>query len=72
MATSSVSTIEMPFWHKYTLTVPEACCYFHLGEKKMREILEDNHNADFIIMSGKRIMIKRVRFEQWLDRQSVL
>ena len=27
----------MPFWQKYTLTVAEACSYFHIGERKMRE-----------------------------------
>lgn len=49
----------MPFWEKYTLTVGEASSYFHIGEKKLREIIEENPTADFILMSGKRIMIKR-------------
>ena len=61
---------EMPFWKKYTLTVGEACSYFHIGEKKLREIIEEDPTADFILMSGKRIMIKRTRFEQFLDRKS--
>ena len=60
---------DMPFWEKYTLTVNEACIYFHIGEKKMKEILDDHYDADFILMSGKRIMIKRRRFEQFIDRQ---
>jgi len=49
----------MPFWEKYTLTVGEASSYFHIGEKKLREIIEENPTADFILMSGKRIMIKK-------------
>lgn len=60
---------DMPFWGKYTLTVNEACIYFHIGEKKMKEILDDNYDADFILKSGKRTMIKRRRFEQFIDRQ---
>ena len=60
----------MPFWEKYTLTVGEASSYFHIGEKKLREIIEENPTADFILMSGKRIMIKRTRFEQFLDRKN--
>ncbi len=60
----------MPFWEKYTLTVGEASSYFHIGEKKLREIIEENPAADFILMSGKRIMIKRTRFEQFLDRKN--
>ena len=60
----------MPFWEKYTLTVGEASSYFHIGEKKLREIIEENPTADFVLMSGKRIMIKRTRFEQFLDRKN--
>ena len=60
----------MPFWEKYTLTVGEASSYFHIGEKKLREIIEENPTADFILMSGKRIMIKRTRFEQFFDRKN--
>ena len=60
----------MPFWEKYTLTVGEASSYFRIGEKKLREIIEENPTADFILMSGKRIMIKRTRFEQFLDRKN--
>ena len=55
---------------KYTLTVGEASSYFHIGEKKLREIIEENPTADFILMSGKRIMIKRTSFEQFLDRKN--
>ena len=60
----------MPFWEKYTLTVGEASSYFHIGEKKLREIIEENPTADFILRSGKTIMIKRTRFEQFLDRRN--
>ena len=35
----------MPFWQKYTLTVAEACSYFHIGERKMREIIESGSNC---------------------------
>ena len=64
--------LEIPFWEKYTLTVQEAIIYFHIGEKKMKEILDDNPEADFILMSGKRCMIKRKRFEQFIDRQCAI
>ena len=37
---------------------------------QLREIIEENPTADFILMSGKRIMIKRTRFEQYLDRRN--
>ena len=61
--------LDMPFWEKYTLTVNEAILYFHICEKKMNEILGYYPDADFILRSGKRTMIKRKRFEQFIDRQ---
>ena len=45
---------NIPFWEKYTLTVSEACAYFHIGDKKFRQILEDYPDADFLLMNGKR------------------
>lgn len=49
------------------LTIREAAEYFHIGEKKMRQIVEENEGADFIIMNGNRAMIKRKCFEKFLD-----
>ena len=59
--------IEIPSWEKYTLTIREAAEYFHIGEKKMRQIVDENYNANFILMVGNRAMIKRKLFEQYID-----
>ena len=59
--------IEIPIWEKYTLTIREAAEYFHIGEKKMRQIVDENYNANFILMVGNRAIIKRKLFEQYLD-----
>ena len=64
--------LDMPSWEKYTLTVNEAILYFHIGEKKMKAILDDYPDADLILRSGKRTMIKRKRFEQFIDRQAAI
>ena len=58
---------EIPYWERYMLTIREAAEYFHIGEKKMRQIVEDYEGADFIIMNGTRAMIKRKSFERFLD-----
>lgn len=63
---------EMPFWEKYTLTIREAAEYFHIGEKKMRRIAEENINSDFVIMNGNRVMIKRKCFEQYIDQATTV
>ena len=59
--------IEIPIWEKYTLTIREAAEYFHIGDKKMRQIVDENYNAYFILMVGNRAMIKRKLFEQYID-----
>ena len=63
---------EIPYWEKYMLTLREAAEYFHIGEKKMRRIIEENMDAGFLLESGNRVMIKRKLFEEYLDRASVI
>ena len=33
---------EVPIWERYSLTINEASCYFHIGDRKIREIVEDD------------------------------
>ena len=63
---------NIPYWEKYMLTLREAAEYFHIGEKKMRQIVEENMDANFLLTSGNRIMIKRKLFEEFLDSSSVI
>ena len=65
-------TTEIPYWEKYMLTLREAAEYFHIGEKKMRQIVDDNMDANFLLESGNRIMIKRKLFDEYLDRATVI
>ena len=64
--------IEIPYWEKYMLTLREAAEYFHIGEKKMRQIVEENMDAKFLLENGNRIMIKKKLFEQYLNNASVI
>ena len=63
---------EVPVWEKYALTIREAAKYFHIGETKMRQIVDENKDSDFIVMLGNRAMIKRKCFEKYLDQAKVL
>ena len=65
-------TNEIPYWEKYMLTLREAAEYFHIGEKKMRQIVDDNLDANFLLESGNRIMIKRKLFEEYLNAATVI
>ena len=64
--------IEIPYWEKYMLTLREAAEYFHIGEKKMRQIVDENMNANFILTSGNRVMVKRKLFEEYLNQATVI
>ena len=65
-------TFEIPFWEKYTLSIEEASRYFRIGEKKIRKLTEENPDADFVLMNGNRIHIKRHMFEKYIDAASVV
>lgn len=63
---------SVPLWEKYTLTIREAAEYFHIGEKRLRSIVENNSTADFILRNGNRIMIKRKLFERYIDDAPII
>ena len=58
---------NVPLWHKYNLTITEACEYFNIGEKKLRQMVQENATADFLLNNGVKVLIKRAKFEQFLD-----
>lgn len=64
--------MNIPIWQKYTLTIEEAAQYFRIGETKLRQIIANNPNADFILYNGNRAQIKRVLFERFIDRISYI
>jgi DegV family protein with EDD domain len=57
----------IPSWEKYTMTVEEAGKYFRVGENKLRKIISENQDADFILWNGNRPQIKRKLFEKYID-----
>ena len=59
---------DVPVWKKYTLTIEEASRYFRIGENKLRRLAEQNRHAEWLIMNGNRIQIKRRQFEQVIDK----
>ena len=57
----------VPIWQKFTLTVEEAAVYFRIGENKLRQIMSENRNADFVLWNGNRPQIKRQKFEEFIN-----
>ena len=63
---------SVPPWKRYLLTITEAANYYHIGEHKLRSIVDENLNSDFVIMNGNRILLKRKQFEEYLDRATCI
>ena len=53
--------------NKYVLTIAEASEYFNIGEKKLRQIVQENNNAKYIMHNGVKVLLKRIMFEQFID-----
>ena len=63
---------DVPIWEKYTLTIEEAAKYFRIAEKKLRKLVEENSDANWLIMNGNRVQIKRRQFEKVIDSLDVI
>lgn len=63
---------KVPLWEKYMLTITEASEYFNIGEKKLRQLVQENDTADLILNNGVKVLIKRIKFEQFIDSVSSL
>ncbi len=72
MEKNKVQENTIPVWKRYILTITEAAEYYHIGENKLRMIADEHPEADFIIMNGNRILIKRQKFEEYLDCATVV
>ena len=53
---------------KYLLPIEEAAQYFAIGEKKLRKIISENLDSDFVLQNGVKYLIKRRRFEAFLEK----
>lgn len=61
-----------PTDRKYTISIEEAARYYGIGEKKIRQIIVENPAEIFYLEIGRKILLKRKQFEQWLDGASSL
>lgn len=65
-----VEEINIPVWQKFALTISEAVQYFGIGEKKLRKLIDDNMDSGFILQNGVKSLIKRQKFEEFLNNTS--
>ena len=65
--------IVIPIWNKYMLTREEAQEYFNIGEKKMRRIVNEHlHDNTFVFGNGRKTLIIREKFEEFIKNTSAI
>ena len=70
--TDNAQTITIPVWRRYTMTIEEAAGFYHIGENKLRSIIDMHPNGNFYVMNGNRVLIKRAKFEEYLDQATAV
>ena len=65
---SSEDMNEIPIWHKFNLTIEEAARYSNIGVNKIREIVS-YPDCTFVLHVGRRKLIKRNKFEAYLEEE---
>lgn len=61
----------VPIPQKLLITVEEAAEYTHIGEHRIRELLE-RKDCNFVLKKGTYSLIKREKFEKYILEQEVI
>ena len=61
----------VPIYRKSNLTVEEAAVYSGIGQHKIRELAK-REDATFVLYCGRKLLIKRKRFAQYIDHELVI
>lgn len=58
---------EVPIWEKSNLTLEEAAAYTGIGISKLRQ-MSDREDCTFVLWVGTKRLIKRKKFDEYIDR----
>jgi len=59
--------LDVPVWEKMNLTVEEAAAYSNIGINKIDEMAK-SPNCSFVLYIGRKKLIKRKEFEQYIAK----
>jgi len=59
---------EVPIWEKMTLTINEAAAYSNIGGNRLRELAYAK-NCSFVLYVGTKVLIKRIKFEEYINNK---
>lgn len=62
----------IPVCEKYVLSVEEAAIYFHIGVNRLRRLIREHKNADWVLWNQTHALIKRAKFEKYIDTINTL
>ena len=51
-------SIDIPIWKRYLLSVTEAAQFYHIGEKRLRQIVDIHPNGEFYLLVGNKVLFK--------------
>ena len=57
---------QIPIWEKSNLTLEEAAAYSGIGINKLRQLTDDD-NCEFVLWIGKNRLIKRSKFDEYIE-----
>lgn len=63
---------SIPINERLCLTVEEAAEYSLVGEQRLRKLIEENKNLDWVLHVGGWTRIKRPQFENWVLNQTYI
>ena len=59
--------LTIPIWEKMNLTIEEAAAYSNIGINKIDEMAKAP-NCSFVLYIGRKKLIKRKEFEQYIAK----
>lgn len=62
-----MSKSEVRVCEKYAMTISEAAVYFGIGEKRLRSMIPEYNHLGLFFQNGVKYMIKRQKFEEFLN-----
>ena len=58
---------DVPIHEKYVLSIEEAAAYFHIGQNRLRGLTAKYKDAEWVLWVQTHAMIKRRKFEEYID-----
>ena len=56
----------VPVWERIAISLEETAAYSGIGVRKLRD-MTDKPECNYVIWVGNRIMIKRKKFDEYLE-----